>query len=93
MIREVFLQQNAFSDTDAFSSLEKTGGILEALVKFYDECRAALEGGVLLNRLLELPIREEVARLRDIGSDDNFTEKKNAVLARIKEVVGGLAQS
>lgn len=93
MIREVFLQQNAFSDTDAFSSLEKTGGILEALVKFYDECRAALERGVLLNRLLELPIREEVARLRDVGSDDNFTEKKNAVLARIKEVVGGLAQS
>lgn len=93
MLREVFLQQNAFSDTDAFSSLEKTGGIMEALVKFYDECRAALDSGVLLNRLLELPIREEVARLRDIGSDDNFTEKKNAVLARIHEVVGGLAKS
>ena len=92
LIREVFLQQNAFSDTDAFSSLEKTGGILEALVKFYDECRLALENGVLLNRLLELPLREEVARLRDIASDDNFTEKKNVVLARIKEVVGGLAQ-
>ena len=62
MIKESFLQQNAFSDDDAYSSFEKTGHLLEALMAFYGECQLALTQGVSLEALLEHPIREEVAR-------------------------------
>jgi V/A-type H+/Na+-transporting ATPase subunit A len=90
MIREVFLQQNAFSENDAFSSLEKTGGIAEALVAFYEECHDVLERGVHLSKLLELPVREDVARLRDLPSDAAFMEAQKVVLARMRDNIGGL---
>lgn len=90
MIREVFLQQNAFSENDAFSSLEKTGGLLNALVTFYEGARKTLEAGIPLARVLELPIREEVARLRDIPSDA-FAPRKLEVMEEAMRVLADLA--
>ena len=92
MIKEVFLQQNAFSDDDAYSSLEKTGGLLEALMLFYEECGASLEQGIQLEALLELPVREEVARLRELNSE-GFTPKKEKVVAEMKAAVQALVRS
>lgn len=90
MIREVFLQQNAFSADDAFSSLEKTGGILNALVTFYEEAQRTLEQGIPLARIMGLPVREEVARLRDFPSD-GFAPRKQDVMERAKQALADLA--
>ncbi len=90
MTREVFLQQNAFSDNDAYSSLVKTGGILEALHVFYQECRALLDRGVVLKRLLELSIREDLARLREVPESE-FAEHQRALLDSMRETLAHLA--
>jgi len=42
IIREDFLQQNAFTDFDYFCPISKTIGMLRAIVTFYEECLAAL---------------------------------------------------
>ncbi|MCC6143889.1 MAG: V-type ATP synthase subunit A [Candidatus Hydrogenedentes bacterium] len=89
MIREVFLQQNAFSDRDAYSSLEKTGGLLELLMIFYEECEKVLKREIPLQRIMELPVRESVARLRDVHPND-FTARKDEVLEQVKQALGGL---
>ena len=90
MVREVFLQQNAFSDNDAFSSLEKTGGLLETLLEFYDLSKNAIENGVTLNRLMALPVREDIARLRNESNAD-FADKRATVCARMRTDVAAAA--
>jgi len=45
IIREDFLQQNAFTDFDYFCPISKTIGMLRAIVTFYEESLAALSAG------------------------------------------------
>jgi V/A-type H+-transporting ATPase subunit A len=75
LIREVFLQQNAFSEADSASSLGKTSGLLEVLLLFREKSADALERGVGLNQVLELSVREELAQLREVGND-RFDDEK-----------------
>jgi len=89
LIREVFLQQNAFSDNDAYSSIEKTAGILEALLEFHAQAQAVLEKGISLNQVLALSAREELARLREAPNAE-FTEQKKRVIDCIREQMGDL---
>ena len=89
MIREVFLQQNAFSDNDAFSSLEKSAGLLEALLAFHDACREQLDREVSLSRILDLPIRKDLARLRDVPNEA-FAERTRQVIEAMKTALAEL---
>ncbi|MFP4500487.1 MAG: V-type ATP synthase subunit A [Candidatus Hydrogenedentota bacterium] len=89
MIREVFLQQNAFSDNDAFCGLEKMGGLLDILTAFYEGCQQVLRRTVPLNRILALPARERIARLRD-EPNEGFMAKKDAVWEEVKHALDSL---
>lgn len=91
MIREVFLQQNAFSDNDAYCSLEKNWGLLRTLMDFYEESQKVLENGVSLNRLLDLPIREDIARLRDV-SNEEFMDRRQETLENMRSQLTGLME-
>jgi V/A-type H+/Na+-transporting ATPase subunit A len=92
MVKEVFLQQNAFSDDDAYSSLEKTGGLLDALMSFYDECHVALGQGVELMTILDDPIKEAISRLREVNSE-GFSAKKDVVMDNMKSAIQKLVQA
>jgi V/A-type H+-transporting ATPase subunit A len=89
MIREVFLQQNAFSDNDAFCTLEKGCALLDALVEFYEAARKVLEQGITLNRILELPVRENIARLRE-ESNANVIDKQKSVMEEMRRLFAEL---
>jgi len=92
MIREVFLQQNAFSENDAFCSLEKNAGLQEALMAFLDESRKLIDQEIPLQRILDLPVREDVARLRD-EPNDGFAATKDATISTMKNALADLAKS
>lgn len=92
MIKESFLQQNAFSDDDAYSSLEKSAGIMEALILFMEECEGAIHAGVTLETLLAHPVREKVSRLRELNPD-GFEAKQAAVVEEMKSALQGLAEA
>jgi len=68
MLREDFLQQNAYTD-DAHSPLLKSYGILTAILAFYDQALAALKRGMLLDDILNLKAIEEIARMKDVPKD------------------------
>jgi V/A-type H+-transporting ATPase subunit A len=42
LIREVFLQQSAYSDNDANCNLDKCSGLLEAILAYYEEANTAV---------------------------------------------------
>jgi len=69
-VREDFLQQNAFNDSDAFASLKKQCMMLELVLHFGDEAGRALSEGVYLKKVLALPVRDAIARVKTIGEDN-----------------------
>ncbi len=79
MFRETYLQQNAFSEADAFCSLEKSAGLLDALLQFHDAAREALTREVTLGQILALPVREDIARLQQVPNE-TFPEEKRRVM-------------
>ncbi len=65
MIREDFLQQSAYSDTDSFCPLDKQFWMLKVILSFYDAVIAAMKRGVLLRSLMSMPVRNEIARMKE----------------------------
>ena len=62
MIREDFLHQNAFMDVDTYTSLEKQFKMLNAILHYHHKCREALDAGIEMEKLGELPVLERIAR-------------------------------
>jgi len=87
MLREDFLQQNAFTD-DAHCPLPKSYGILKAIIHFYDAALAALKRGMLLDDILNLKQIEEIARMKDVPKEE-FDRYLEGWLRRLPEAFGG----
>ncbi len=87
MLREDFLQQSAYSDVDSDCPLEKSYGILKAILKFYDGAMAALKRGMLLDDILNLKQIEEVGRMKDVPKDE-FQVYLEQWLKRLPEAFG-----
>lgn len=90
MLREDFLQQSAYSDVDSDCPLEKSYGILKAILRFYDEASAALKRGMLLDDILNLKQIEEVARMKDVPKNE-FATYIEQWLQRLPEAFGAKA--
>jgi V/A-type H+-transporting ATPase subunit A len=90
-IREDFLQQNAFNDVDTYSSLNKQYKMLRLVVNFKHEADKALDAGVYLEKILEIPVRDEIARSKyisesEIGRIDEIHQSlKNQIQKLIRE--------
>lgn len=68
-LREDFLQQNAFHDTDTYCSLEKQNKMLDVILKFYAQGQKAMQGGVYVRELEAMPVREKIARMNLVPED------------------------
>ena len=93
-IREDYLQQNAFHDTDTFCSHAKQNKMLKLVLEFYDLGMKALEKGVYLKDIEKMKVREKIARSKYIDEeelykiDDIITELNGAIEKLIQE--GGI---
>jgi V/A-type H+-transporting ATPase subunit A len=65
MIREDFLQQSAFDEIDSFCPLEKQYWMLKTILAFHDAMTEALEKGVSLQQVLDLPVKTAIARMKE----------------------------
>jgi V/A-type H+-transporting ATPase subunit A len=88
MIREDFLQQNAFSDVDAYCSLEKQHGMMTGLLSFYDKSQAALDKGISIENILNLPIREDLSRLKEVPNE-LFNDQLSSFLSKLSLALEG----
>ena len=84
MIREDFLHQNAFDAVDTYTSLGKQFGMLDAILTFYREARAALAKGAEFEEVLKLGVLEKITRAKLI--DEHATDIA-AELRQMKEEV------
>jgi len=64
MLREDFLQQFAFDEVDAYCPPKKQYWLLRTILTFHDAATAALNRGVALRQVMDLPLRDEIATLK-----------------------------
>ncbi len=63
-LREDFLHQNSFDEIDTFTPLLKQQRMMQLILHYYDLASSALRAGVQFERLLGLPIMEQVGRYK-----------------------------
>jgi V/A-type H+-transporting ATPase subunit A len=64
MIREFFLQQNAYHPVDTYTPLSRQYAYMSAIRKFSNLAKKALTLEVPLERVIELPSRSELGKLK-----------------------------
>jgi len=70
MIREDFLQQNAFTDVDGYSSYDRQEKLLGLILTYDDLCRAAIAKNAKTADLFEIPVREKIGRAKSVAVED-----------------------
>ena len=87
-IREDFLHQNAFDEIDTYTSFAKQYRMLKVIMEFHHKAQEALERGISIKDLIDLPVREEIARARYIREDqlDDFNGISERIRSQIEEL-------
>ena len=70
MVREDFLQQNAFMDVDSFSAYERQEKLLALILRYDALCRGAIEKGAPVMKLFDIPAREKIGRAKSVPEAD-----------------------
>jgi len=70
MIREDYLQQNAYSPVDARCSLTKQFAMLRAILTFHRAAAEAVRQGIGVEQLVALPQRETLSRMKEIADEE-----------------------
>ena len=83
-IREDFLHQNSFHEVDTYTPLRKQFLMMELVLAWYDGCRAALEQGAGVEKLVDLKVREKIGRFKYVrgGELETVFEEIRQELAR-----------
>lgn len=64
MIREYFLQQNAYHEVDTYCTLQKQHDILAAIMVYDELAKKALNMGKLVDEIINLPAKSELAQIK-----------------------------
>ena len=80
MIREYFLQQNAYHPVDTYCSFDKQYKLLKAISKYSDMATTALEAGVPMKDILALESKDELAKVK---FEENFDKALDEVLTKM----------
>ena len=84
MVREDFLQQNAFMDVDSFSNYDRQGRMLQLVLDYDRLCREAIAKGADVQELFDIPMREAIGRAKSVPEEE-YVEN----YARIREKMEG----
>ncbi len=68
-IREDFLHQNSFHEVDTYTSLKKQHMMMQLVNAFYDRSAEALSNGASLQKLISMPVREQIGRFKYVTED------------------------
>ena len=88
MIREFFLQQNAFHDVDTYTDLKLQYTMANAILTFQEESKKALAAGASLEDVVNVPARTDLMRGRfESGYDVKIDKLIEAMKAQIAETM------
>jgi len=89
MIREDFLQQNAFTDIDGYSSYDRQKKLMAIILQYEHLCRDAIAAGAPVAKLFEIPSREKIGRAKSVPADeyeDAYAAIENEMAQEIEAV-------
>ena len=89
MIKNGFLQQNAFDDIDQYSVPQKQILILLLVMDFYEKALAVIKQGCPLTKIMELDVRNEIIRAKSVVPNDNM-EDLTAIQNHLEQQMGEL---
>ncbi len=92
-IREDFLHQNSFHETDTYTSLEKQYLMMKLVLSYYEKCKAALEKGADVDALSGMAIREQIGRFKYISESEMAHVYETLLEALTEEIKQILDQS
>jgi len=84
MIREDFLQQNAYHEIDSFCSLEKQYLMAKIILEWYAQAKEAMESGVGIAKIAGMRIKDAIARMK-YERNETFREKYNEIMRAMKD--------
>lgn len=91
MIREDYLQQNAFDEVDTYTSFSKQVALLTNILTFDQESQKALELGAYFTEIMEgtVTLRDRIARSKFIHEDQLETIKalKEEIVETLHQIV------
>ena len=90
-IREDFLHQNAFHETDTYTPLNKQYMLMQLVLHYYDEGVSALERGISIEDLVKLPAREQIGRFKYV-EDDKLDAEYEAIRKTLTSEINALSQ-
>ena len=90
-IREDFLHQNAFHETDTYTSIAKQVRMLRLIREYHRLGAEALAAGAAYEKLVNLPVREKIGRVKYIEESDlaAFDGIMEQLKREIRELEGG----
>jgi V/A-type H+-transporting ATPase subunit A len=89
MVREDFLHQSAYDPVDRFCPLDKGYWMLKAILDFHHRVEAAVKAGVLLERIIALPVVADIARMKDLDTAEAVASIQG-IMERISISFSGL---
>lgn len=89
MLREDFLQQNAFVAEDAYTPLPRQARLLELILRWDALCRSAQGQGAALRDLLALPARQVLGRAK-MAAEDGWQSAYDALEKQMEQETAAL---
>lgn len=89
ILREDYLQQSAFHEVDCFCPPQKQYWMLRAILTFHQRLVEALQKGIPLERAMDTPLLEEIARMKELPLDQaesrirDLIDRINAEFAKL----------
>ena len=90
MIREDFLQQNAFMDVDSFSTYDRQEKMLALILDYDTLCRSAITKGANVQEMFGIPMREAIGRAKSVPEDqyvENYARVREQMEKEINDVI------
>jgi V/A-type H+-transporting ATPase subunit A len=82
MLKEDFLVQSAVHPIDSYCPLNKSHNMIKIIMRFYRGMLGAIEKGIPLQRVIELPVKDEIARIK-IQPPEDFDSFSREFLRKI----------
>ena len=89
LLREFYLQQNAFHDVDTYCKLNVQAEFLDVILYYKELAEAALASGTSVPNLTGIPVLEELGRSK---FEENFIDLLPKLRKRIKNEISGLKE-
>ena len=89
LIREIFLQQNAFHDVDTFCPMERQYKIMNTIKKYNDLAFKALDAGTPMTTITSIKAKDLLGKVRFEPKFDDELNKATKMMEEEFENMGG----